>query len=81
MGLRVSGKALAAAIVTGLALPILMVGRSYPWQLALLVAIAFGLLAYSTVSAIQRLSHERRQRQNRFERDPEPGTTRQEDHD
>jgi len=71
MGTRISGKAVVTALVSGLALPILMLGRAYPWQLALPVSIAFGLLAYSTLSTVQRLNHERRQRQMRFERDDE----------
>lgn len=55
----ISRKALAAVVSTGIALPLLMWGRSYPWQLATPVAVAVGLLVYSTLSTVARLRQRR----------------------
>lgn len=62
MAKRVSRKAVVAVIVTAIAQPVLMLARSYPWQLALPVAIALGILAYTTISSFERLREERRRR-------------------
>lgn len=65
MATRISKKALGAVIATGAVLPLLMWARSYPWQLAVPVAIAVGLLVYSTLSTVAQLG--RRQPPSRKE--------------
>lgn len=60
MATRLSRKALGSLAASAIALPALMLGRSYPWQLALPVAIAVGLLVFSTLSTIETLRGRRR---------------------
>ncbi|MCH9650697.1 MAG: hypothetical protein K0U98_20870 [Deltaproteobacteria bacterium] len=59
MATNISKKALAAVIASGVVLPLLMWGRSYPWQLAAPVAIAVGLLVYSTLSTVTQMRSRR----------------------
>lgn len=59
MAARLSRKVLAALVASGIALPALMYGRSYPWQLALPVAIAIGLLVFSSISSYENLRRRR----------------------
>ncbi len=60
----ISPKAIAAVVVTAVALPLLIIGRSYPWQLAAPVAIAAGLLVYSTLSTLARIRPRKRPRRS-----------------
>jgi|GEM_PF-5210608 len=48
-------KIAVALLGTGATLPILMLGRGYPWTFALIVATAVGLLLYTTASTVERL--------------------------
>lgn len=42
-------------LATAITLPVMMWTRGYPWTLALIVAAAVGLLAYTTGSTLERL--------------------------
>lgn len=60
MAAKLSPKVFLALAATAIALPVLMLGRSYPWQLALPVAIAIGALVFSTFSTIETLRGRKR---------------------
>lgn len=59
MAKRLNRKVLGALLASGIALPVLIYGRSYPWQLALPVAIAIGLLVFSSISSYENLRRRR----------------------
>jgi uncharacterized membrane protein len=52
---RLNAKILLGLAACGITVPILMIGRGYPWQLALIVGAAVGILAYTTLSTFERL--------------------------
>ncbi len=52
---RISSKIWIALAASGIAMPSLMWGRAYPWELALAVAAGIGLLAYSVANSIEQL--------------------------
>ena len=55
-------RALLAALVGILAMPVLIYLRHYPWRLAAPVAIALGIFAYLVVGTVLRLREETRRR-------------------
>ena len=55
MAPRLKPKLFLPLLASGIALPALMYGRGYPWQLGLPVAIAVGLLVFSTLISIENL--------------------------
>ncbi len=54
-----SPRVVGALIGSGIALPALIYLREYPWQLALPVAIAIGLLVFSAISSYENLRRRR----------------------
>ena len=51
----ISRKAVIAAVAMVVALPLLMWLRDYPWNLAVLLAAAVGLLVYMSLRTVEQL--------------------------